>query len=928
MFRAIPSASIRVAALKKGTGTATPGSSAQARPRRVAEPVGFCSSPRVAVAALMTVLLGWQPAAQAEITGEAILGEPFGVGRVEIELAEPLQPEVLGLAGIKIVERHGRVLYPVIDHRTVAPVAKQLVEQLPLQGGPVRELAGGILRNLVTAPPRRAEILFLFRGAEPLEITLEFRTQATGQLVPVDRPRAHKRRLRDWWEEYTDRPGLLARRPDYPPLVANYLKAMLARRLGLRLPEESEPVGLQAQIERQFGLATGTESVRVSLAQDRMLGRSPLDQAADQPVPPPPDVPSLALPEPAADVAVEPLAKRVPAECLYVRFGSFTNFLWLQDMLAQWGGDLRNLVSLRGLDYQTRKCFEEQLVVKTSIASKLFGDAIVADVAIVGTDLLFHDGGAFGLLFQARNTAMLGNDLARQRQERLAKKDGIVEKKLTIADHSVSLLTTPDGSVHSYYVTDGDYHFAATSEMLVRRFLETDSGKSSLAESPDFHYARSVMPLDRRDTVFVYLSDAFFRNLVGPHYRIETLRRVQALADLELTQMAVLAAAAEGKPGNSIEQLVASGLLPPEFGPRPDGSRTVLENGEVYDSLRGYRGFFSPIPDVALAVVTPAEAEAYGEFVDFYHENWQRLDPVVVGIKRHGLAGRRERVVVDARMTPMAKANYERLKKKVGLADTRQLAPVPGDILSVEWIRPEDRLFGGLRDFGNPLDGLTGLLLPTGGLRNVLVGYIGTIGGPGLLGFFDQRMGPPDANGVASTPAGIWRREFGEFTAYSFHPELLMEVMPQLRFEEAARPAQLRARIADLTESGVPPLLNRLGYLRTRGTSVGNLRLLHQLSEQFHVPGPDCVTAAELLLGAKLVCPLGGEYVHRRTPEGTGYWTSTALEGNAAPPDQPPPGFVTPPLNWLRGMELDAELTPLGLAAHVEVVMQLPDEQP
>ncbi|NUQ65532.1 MAG: hypothetical protein HUU20_23945 [Pirellulales bacterium] len=880
---------------------------------------------RAAVAASFLALLGPPGTARGQINGEVFSGEPFGVGRIQIELPEPLQPEVLGLGGIQITEKNGRVYYPVIDHRSVAPLAKELVNQLPLQGGPVRELAGGILRGMVSTPPRKAELFFLFRGVEPLEITLQFRGPVSGRLVPGVHGRAHQRLLREWWDEYTDTPGLLARKPDYPPLVENYLRSMLARRLGLRLSDRSAPVGLQSQIEKQFGLATSTESVRITLERDRMLGVAPLGQAADQPLPAPLDVPPMEIPEMADDVAVEPLAARVPAECLYVRFGTFSNFLWFQDMLAQWGGDLQNLVALRGLDYQTRKRFEDQLVLKTTALSKLFGDAVVTDVAIVGTDLLFQDGGAYGLLFQARNTAMLGNDFARQRRERIGKDDGVVEEKVTIAGREVSLLATPDGSVHSYYAVDGDYHFATTSKTLVRRFLETASGQNALGASREFRYARSEMPLDRKDTVFVYLSDAFFRNLVGPHYRIETLRRVQALADLELVQLAVLTSATEGKPGNAVEQLVAGALLPPEFGARPDGSRTVLDDGEVYDSLRGHRGYFTPIPDVELSAVTAAEADAYREFADFYRANWQRLDPVVVGLKRHGMAGRRERIEIDVRMTPMNKANYDRIAKNVGPADKVELAPIPINMVSFEFIRPEGRLFGGLQDFGMPFDSLTGSLLPEGGLRNVLVGYLGTTGGPGLLGFLERRMGPPDPNGMASTPAGIWRRQLGQFTAYSFQPDMLMAVMPQLRFEEAERPAQLRAHVADLTELGVPPLLNRFGYLRTRATTLGNLRLLHQLSQQLHVPGPDCKTAAELLLGAKLICPLGGEYVYREAPEGAAYWTSTALEGSRTP-DQPPPGFVTPPLSWFRGMALDAELTPAGLSAHVELQMQLPEK--
>ena len=31
----------------------------------------------------------------------------------------------------------------------------------------------------------------------------------------------------------------------------------------------------------------------------------------------------------------------VPVECLYVRFGSFPNFLWLRHRIDEWGGEVR-----------------------------------------------------------------------------------------------------------------------------------------------------------------------------------------------------------------------------------------------------------------------------------------------------------------------------------------------------------------------------------------------------------------------------------------------------------------------------------------------------------------------------------------------------------------------------------------------------------
>ena len=108
---------------------------------------------------------------------------------------------------------------------------------------------------------------------------------------------------------------------------------------------------------------------------------------------------------------------------------------------------------------------------------------------------------------------------------------------------------------------------------------------------------------------------------------------------------------------------------------------------------------------------------------------------------------------------------------------------------------------------------------------------------------------------------------------------------------------------------------------------MGNIRLMHSLNQQLHVPVKDCREAAEFLLAAKLVCPLGGQYVLREVPDGESRWTSTKLEefqpkGGFVP--EAPPGYVAPPLNWFRGLDLHAALVDTLLAAHVEVVMQLP----
>ena len=39
-------------------------------------------------------------------------GQPFGVGRITFELPQEMLPEPLGIEGIGLSEKHGRVLYP------------------------------------------------------------------------------------------------------------------------------------------------------------------------------------------------------------------------------------------------------------------------------------------------------------------------------------------------------------------------------------------------------------------------------------------------------------------------------------------------------------------------------------------------------------------------------------------------------------------------------------------------------------------------------------------------------------------------------------------------------------------------------------------------------------------------------------------------
>jgi hypothetical protein len=684
-----------------------------------------------------------------------------------------------------------------------------------------------------------------------------------------------------------------------------------------------------------LGALAGSEGIRTAIQRDRILGSTDAALPADQPLPIAADAPPLAIPEqpPAADDKsaggpnIEPIARHVPAEFFYVRFGSFDNFLWFQDTLDRWGGDLQNLVAMRGLNDQKNQRIQNQLVLEQTQLSRMLGGTVISDVAMIGTDLLMQDGAAIGFLFEARNGMLLGSSLSGPRAARI-QQGKAKEEKVKIEGQNVSYLFSPDGSIRSYYAVSGDYHFVTSSRALAARFLQTAKGEGSLGKSPEFRHARTVMPLDRKDAVFVYFSDAFFRNFTSPAYRIESLRRLEAATDIEIVQLAKLNAATEGRPGNTIDELITGGFLPPGFGARSDGSRAVLEKGEVCDSLRGRRGAFVPVPDVPVRQVSQAEAASYTRFVAYAQENWGRIEPILVGLQRKSLPDKREQVVIDARVTPLQRKRIEMLAKIVGPITNDQLAEVPLNWGAFEASLANQRMFGGLRDAAVSNESIDGRYLPWLKLRSTIAGYLGYLGDAGFLRLLELMFpGTPDANGYQRSVIGLWRLQYAAFVLFSFQPEVLATVAPQLHFEPAKQPAQLRLHVNDVSGARIAPFLNNWGYARTRETALGNLRLVHSINQQLHVPVKECREAAEFLLAAKLVCPLGGQYVLREAPEAGSFWTSTKLEevrteGGLVP--QAPQGYVAPPLNWFRGLDLHASLIDTLLAAHAEVVMQLP----
>jgi hypothetical protein len=851
--------------------------------------------------------------AAQEPEGEFFVGRPFGVGKMTLHFdkapALPLDSPVW------FTEKDNRALYPVFE-RTGMRVS-------------TTQHATG---------PTSLTAYFLFRGDEPLRVGIVTDMGFTWGVEPTKDDDAHDKLLRAWWSRYTAAARNVAASGAYQPLMENYLTNMLGRRLGLDATKLPLAFSRYDAADKFLAVMTGAESVRIAAQADVLLEKDEAVQPADQPLPKPVQSPPVRFPTLEDKIEIEPIADHVPVECFYVRCGSFANFSWLRKNVDQWGGKVRQIASVRGLDYGLTRRIERQLALRETALTKLLGGTVVSDVAIIGTDTFLREGAAIGVIFETRSDAALRLQITQQRQETLAAESDASQRIVEIHDQKVSLLSTPGNEVRSFWAVDGKYHLVTTSQTIARRFLEAGQGKGSLGHATEFRWARTIMPVADNHTVFTYLSDPFFRQLVSPHYRVEMTRRTRAAGEGDLVQLAQLAASAEGSSAKTIDQLVAGGFLPETFGNRPDGSSVVLDGDRMVDSLRGAYGSFLPVPDVEIEKVTLAERNAYDEFARMYARLWRRMDPTIIGLKRRVLDnGKKERLIFDVHITPYAREHYGMIANWLPKADEKRWAVIPGDIALAEVNILGQKYVLGVRD-----------CVPHFAIRDGKVHYSGprdddaplylAVSDPGktegaslnLLGSPVGDPGTKDESGnvrVTAIFGEAWMRARAAVAVVAFKKKILDEVVPHAEFVPAERSAKARLRVGDLASTGVAASINAEGYIRARKVSAGNVFLFHALMQQLHISGDDVQDVAEQLLHARPICPLGGEYKLAGGFTNVNRWQSTAWKGASLyRENHVPKGFRTPLLDWLAGLSLEFNIDNTTLSTHIELDVRPGDE--
>jgi len=917
----------------------------------------------------------------------------IGVGQVLIAAGQ-----VASDATVRVVatEKDQRIFYPAIEIVSIEPEPQTKEDRSgTAQSGERRIGDGSVVKRLRKAiervreyidPVEHVRIHFLFVGEAPLSIELDGEVKQTIELVPKlidDRKldRANSNRwttlLDQWWISYVEQAKRQIARSDYPSLVERYLVYSLANRFGFPIPELDEhkrsllknPSDPTPTLER----IAGSESFRDQL-RHQQLTLSVADTSRRVAIPMSPHWKNHAIPElptgySLESIPIEPIANVIPPECFYIRFGSFQNYLWFQKLGDARGGDIAQLAMMRGYNYESTERVERLLNTKMTTISKLFGDAVISDMAIVGYDLYIQDGPTMGVLFEAKNFGLLKSSFE---QERLATLEKIEPEGGKLRDEpidgtTVSFLSAPDQSVRSFMVIAEPYLFVTSSRELARRFIEVQKTKESLAQLPAFRFARLMMPIEHDYDVFAYFSSEFFQNLVSPKYQIELKRRMRAIAALENAELASIVAKNEKAhglngirsdkqttatippdwmPGDQIEYLIAQGYLPRWFQQRVDGSETIRFQDGWYDSVRGARGSFMPIADVPLVDCTPEEAADYRETIEFYTKDWQQTDPLMFGLRRyeHPEIPKAERVAIEAYIAPLGSDKYGWTSLLLAPPVDQQIQLPSDDVVSLQLhlrgndtgnrFTPNHTLFAGLKDIELPFPEETKGLFATLGLLKSLPIYLGAWPKPALLDRLPLGLGGglPDVTGYSRTLIGLWRWQMGGFSIISFHREILDACASIVRVIPADDVAQGRLRVGNISDSKVAGWFNTLGFRQAAQATRGNLFLLDSIAQQLGLAPQEAKVVAQRLLDAKLQCTLGGEYQLQDGLWQSTLWPDDLLLAPGAHPSSvgfdtlhtvPPKGYRTGWLEWFRGGNLHLTQLPERLVVVGHIDMEL-----
>lgn len=564
-----------------------------------------------------------------------------------------------------------------------------------------RVMGGGKARFLLLypqpeqAPRKMLSLAQLVRGPDTAEtaVELDFDKARTVPLPVMDPDDQHVHRddLRGYWAFHE-----AAHFAVLETQVVDFNFYSFAREATGRKYNVMAPAWVRRQTaspeHRLYEITTGADAVAETLQLHRML--QPEARPGGERSLPIADVPGITVPLQPWDrmlegkkPAVEALAHLVPRDNYYVYFKNIRKFMEFGDLLDQWGTSFLRVYEMKSRDAQLRQRYEKQLCLKSTALSKLLGPAVVKGLAVTGSDPYLREGTDITVVFEVSNPALFRGAVEGFLKEARQEQGGrLREGSETYQGTTIETFVTPLREVSLHRATLGDFVIYANSPAGVRRVIDAQRKRSKcLADASDFKYMRTIFPLaDDKEDGFVFLSDSFIRQLTSPAGRIKEKRRLEALTSLYMVTNAALFCAWEtGElPADLKTALAGAGLrledvavpeVPSPQTPSSDAdkkgqsgrrlrwdSKVRVAVSDAYNTIH----FATPLIELLIDKITPAEAQEYARFREEYTKLWRTyFDPIGLRLSLDA-----QRVRVETHILPLAgSVQYRALRNTTGL---------------------------------------------------------------------------------------------------------------------------------------------------------------------------------------------------------------------------------------------------------------------
>jgi hypothetical protein len=308
------------------------------------------------------------------------------------------------------------------------------------------------------------------------------------------------------------------------------------------------------------------------------------------------------------------------------------------DLSQEWGESFLRMFQVSARDSHLSQRYEDQLCIQRSVLSKLFGDQVIEEFAITGSDFFIAEGTDVSVIFRLKQPDVFRSAAEGWLAAAKQKFPELTVQEFNYRGHQVAARYTQDRNVSSFVVYQGEYAIFSNSHRAIRRIIDTTLGRSpSLHDQLDYQYITTMLPpQNTENTAYLFCSEAFLKHLISPEFKIAEKRRRQAFTNLVMLNNASLFyRMEEGRSPTSLSDLSEGNFV--------DLSRIVDPSGGAYafdadrdtatSSLYNRIKYLTPILELNVLKISDQESKEYEQYKRRYESLWRDyFDPIAIRI--------------------------------------------------------------------------------------------------------------------------------------------------------------------------------------------------------------------------------------------------------------------------------------------------------